>query len=181
MTHSILEKRILITIAVFVGIAGLIVGAVIFPTILQIRQIDRDTYNLRVSLERKNERATGYRLAVKQLDRLRKEMPSFSNYLFTAGEELRLVTTLESLATRTGVTQRITNSSLDNIANQKIQISVAVSGSYHKVLVYLDELENLPYFLNVTHISFTPFYDKNDPNVTDGVIMNIDFNLYVIP
>ncbi|MFA6105624.1 MAG: type 4a pilus biogenesis protein PilO [Patescibacteria group bacterium] len=181
MLHSILEKRILITIAIFVGIAGLIIGAIIMPTVLQIRELDKDTYQLRVTLERKNEQATGYRLAVKQLDRLRKEMPPFNDYLFNNGDELRLITTLESLATRTGVSQRITNSSLDNITNQRIQVSISVSGSYHKALTYLDELEHLPYFINVTHVSLTPFYDKKDPTITDGVIMNVDFNLYVIP
>jgi Tfp pilus assembly protein PilO len=181
MIHSILEKRIIITILVFIGISGLIIGGVIFPTLMQIKQIDADTYKLRLTMERKNEQVTSYRLAIKQIERLKKEMPPFEDYLFNTGEELKLITTLEALATRTGVTQRITNSTLDNITNQQIQISLGISGSYHKALTYLDELEHLPYFINVTHVSLSQFADKNNLDVTDGVIMNVDFNLYVIP
>ena len=181
MIHSILEKRILITIGIFVLVAGLIVGGVIVPTILQIKQIDSDTYKLRLTLERKNEQVTSYRLAIKQIERLKKEMPPFTDYLFNAGEELRLITTLESLAAKTGVNQRITNSTLDNITNQRIQISLGLSGPYHRVLEHLDELEHLPYFINITHVSMTPFPDKANPQITDNVLMNVDFNLYVIP
>ncbi len=179
--HSILEKRILVSIGIFVGIAGAIIGGVIVPTVLQIKEIDENTYKLRLTLERKNEQATNYRLAIKQIDRLKKEMPPFSDYLFYTGDELKLITTLESLAAKHRISQKITNSSLDNISNQRIQISLALSGTYMDTLLYLDELEHLPYFINVTHISLSPFVDKSNPASSESVIMNLDFNLYVIP
>jgi Tfp pilus assembly protein PilO len=181
MLHSLLEKRIAITIGLFVLLAGIIVGAVIVPTVLQIRQIDKDTYNLRLSLERKNEQATNYRLALKQIEKLKKEMPPFDNYLFNKGEELKLITSLESLAVKHNVSQRINSSNLDNITNQKVQVSLSLSGTYINSLSYLDEIEHLPYFINLTRFSLSPYVDRTNPNQTDNVVMSLDFNLYVIP
>ena len=180
MIHSILEKRILFSIGFFVVLVGLIVGLVIVPTVQQIRQIDRDTYKLRLTLERKNEQVTSYRLAVKQIERLKKEMPPFNDYLFMSGEELKLITTLESLASKHNLTQKIVNSSLDNITNQRVQMSLSLNGQYIHSLAYLDELEHLPYFINVSHVGITPYTDRNNTS-TNNVIMNVDFNLYVIP
>ena len=100
------------TIGFFILVAGLIVGTVITPTLMQIRQIDKDTYNLRVSLERKNEQAINYRLALKQIEKLRKEMPPFADHLFIKGDELKLITKLEALAVEKNVVQKINNSIL---------------------------------------------------------------------
>jgi Tfp pilus assembly protein PilO len=181
MLHSTLEKKIVITIGLFAGVSLLIVLAVILPTVANIRAMDRDTYNLRLTLERKNEQAINYRMAIKQIDNLKKEMPVFNEHLFFAGDELKLITTLENLATKHGINQRIINSSLDNITNQKILISLAITGSYAHSLAYLDDLEHLPYFINVVKFSMTPFSDRNNPGITDNVVMNLDLNLYVIP
>lgn len=181
MIHSLLERKITLIIGLFVVIAAVIVGVVIVPTVVQIRQIDSDTYKLRLTLERKNEQATNYRLALKQIERLKKEMPPFNNYLFVKGDELKLITFLESMASKYGVTQRINNSNLDNIPGNKAQISLSISGPYSNALAYLDGLEHSSYFINLTHLSVSPFTDRSTPTQTDSVIMNLDFNLYVIP
>ena len=181
MLHSILEKRIAITIGIFLAVAMCIVGAVIVPTFLQIKQIDRDTYQLRLSLERKNEQATNYRLAMKQIEKLKKEMPPFSDHLFKRGDELKLITTLESLAIKNSVLQKINNSNLDSLTNQKVQVSLSLSGTYNNVLNYLSDLEHYNYFMNPTRLSISPYVDRSNPNQTDNVIMNLDFNLYVVP
>jgi Tfp pilus assembly protein PilO len=181
MIHSLLERRIAITIGFFVIVAGAIVGIVIVPTVMQIREIDSDTYKLRLTLERKNEQAINYRLALKQIDKLKKEMPPFSDYLFAKGDDLKLITTLESMALKYGVTQRINSSNLDNVTNNKAQISLSVSGPYYNTLAYLDGIEHFPYFINLTHLSLSPYTDRTNPNLVDSVIMNLDLNLYVIP
>ncbi len=179
--RSIFEKRILLTIIGFVLLALLIGGGIIYPTYRYIKQLDLDTYNLRLTLERKNEQATNYRFAIKQIEKIKKEMPDFSVNLFYSGNELNLITTLETLASSQGVTQKINSSNLDNITNQKIQISLSISGPYDKTLSYLNALEHLPYFINVTHLNLTPFSDRTNPGVTDNVNMNLDLNLYVVP
>lgn len=178
--RSFFERRTLFTIIGFILVVFAIGGGVIFPTYRYIRQIDRDIYNLRLTLERKNEQATNYRFAIKQIKKIELTMPPFSDYLFVSGNELELITTLETLASSHGIIQRINSSNLDNITNQRILISLSVSGPYEEVLNYLNHLEHLPYFLNVNHLNLTAFFDRAKPTPTNQVNLNLDLSLYVI-
>ena len=179
--RSIFEKRILFTIVGFILLAALIAGVVIYPTFRYIKQLDRDTYNLRLTLERKNEQATNYRFALKQIEKLKKDMPSFLDHLFNTGNELNLITTLETLASSHDVAQKINSSNLDNITNQKISIGLSISGDYYNVISYLNDLEHLPYFINPIHLSITPLVDRLNPTANNNVNMNLDLSLYVVP
>lgn len=178
---TLFEKRILLTIIGFVLVCFAIGGGVIYPTYRYIKQIDSDTYNLRVTLERKNEQATNYRFALRQIEKIKKEMPDFTNNIFYSGDELKLITTLETLAADQGVSQRIISSNLDSITNQRILISLGISGTYKKVITYLDKLEHLPYFITPTRVTINPITDRANPDSADNVNMNLDISLYVVP
>lgn len=161
-----------------------IIGGVIVPTLKYIKQIDSDTYNLRVSLERKNEQVTNYRMALKQVEKIKKEMPNFSEHVFSQGQELKLITTLETLAAAQGVTQKIVNSNLDKITNHRIVMSVAVNGSYNNVLSYLNAFEHLPYFISINRLRLTNSADRGKTRLdadSDLATMEFDLSLYVIP
>lgn len=181
--RSLLEKKIILTIISFAFVAILIVVTIVAPTIKQIRIVDQETYNLRLALEKKNERIANYRRSLKQIERIKKEMPNFSQFLFSPGQELNLITTLEGIAAKNGVVQHINTSNLDNIANQRIAMSLSANGPYSKTLSYLNELEKLPYFLTVTRVHLTSFIDRANPNqpTSPQLNMNIDFRLYVTP
>ena len=145
--RSLFERKILFTIVGFIILGFFIGGVIIYPTYSYIKQLDRDTYNLRLTLERKNEQATTYRFAIRQIEKLKDNMPSFAEHLFYNGNELGLITTLETLASSHNVTQRINSSNLDSITNSKISISVSVTGNYNNTISYLNGLEHLPYFI----------------------------------
>ncbi|MEK7625638.1 MAG: hypothetical protein AAB467_04825 [Patescibacteria group bacterium] len=179
--QSFFQKRTLFTIIGFILLAFAIGGGVIYPTYRYIKQLDQDTYNLRVTLERKNEQATNYRFAIRQIEKLKVDMPPFSDYLFNSGHELELITTLETLASTHGVTQRINSSNLDNITNQKISISLSISGPYGNALTYLNDLEHLPNFINVNHLSISSIIDRANPTLANNMNMNLELSLYVIP
>lgn len=178
--RSLLEKKIIISIASFFTLSVVIIFAVIVPTIKYIKELDRETYNLRVTLERKNERVLSLRRASEQIEKIKKEAPPFSDYLFLPGQELKLITTLEALAARDGVVQKITNSNIDNITNQKIKLSINLVGTFEKTINYLNDLEKLPYFINVNKITMSPQTDRLNPQ-SEQVSMNLDLSLYVSP
>ena len=174
------QRKILLTIIGFVLLALGIAGGIIYPTFRYIKELDRDTYNLRVTLEKKREQVTNFRFAIHQIEKLKETMPPFADHLFGVGRELQLITTLENLASSHDVTQRINSSNLDNITNQKIQFSLSIVGPYEKALTYLSDLEHLPYFINVSHVGISPLSDRNHP-LPNTVNMNLDFSLYVVP
>lgn len=178
--RSFLEKKIIVTILSFMGLAILILIGVIWPTVRYIKELDRDTYNLRVTLERKNEKVMNYRRTSKQLDKIKAELPRLEDHIFYSGQELKLITTLEGLATKNSVTQKITNSNVDSITNNKIQASLNISGPYHKVLAYVNDLEQLPYFINIIKFSIAPLGERGAANI-ETANLNLDISLYVIP
>lgn len=176
-----LEKKTFTTIIVFFFVAVGIVGAIIVPTVRYILDLDRQANELRILLEKKNERAIHFRATLKQIDRIKAEAPDFSVYFFSLGDELKLVTTLENLANRTAVNQHINSTNIDSITNQRVLFTLTVYGEYEKVLNYLSELERLPYFLNITKLNLVPSADRTNKNtqVTNPVALTIDLVLYV--
>jgi Tfp pilus assembly protein PilO len=177
---SVTEKKAFTSIIIFLVSALLIIGVVIVPTVRYILELDRQANELRNLLEKKNEQAVHYRSTLKQVEKIKDEAPNFSSYFFVAGDELKLVTTLEELAIHNAVTQRIDSSNIDNITDQRVLISLTVSGDYDKVLTYLSDLEHLPYFITVTRLNLFPIADKlNRAAQSKQVSMSLDVFLYV--
>jgi Tfp pilus assembly protein PilO len=177
--RSLLEKKILITILVLISAVGIITGGIIYPTMKYIKELDAETYQLRVTMERKNEQVMSYRFAIKQLERIKATMPDFGQHLLYTGDELKLVTMLENLATEHGVVQRMSSADAGNVVNNRIQLSLTVQGEYNKVVEYLNTIEHLPYFATFNKVSMNPYRDKNSPDL-NSVNMNLDISLYVI-
>lgn len=177
--HSSLEKKTFISIAAFAGTTLLIIGLVIVPTVRYILQLDEQTNTMRVLLEKKNERAINFRSTIKQIEKIKNEAPNFSSHFFVAGQELKLITMLEGLASKNNISQRINSSNIDAIANQQMLVSLTISGDYEKVLNYLSDIELLPYFITITHLTISPIIDRNNITAVNQVSMNIAIKLYV--
>lgn len=173
------EKRIIITLAIlFLCIIGIIFGLII-PAVRYIRSADNSTYNLRLYLERRHERSISFRTAVQRYEKVKNQITDFDAYIFHNGQELELITSLENTAQKNKVKQQIINSNLDKPANQKITISLAVSGDYHDVLNYLVDIERLKVYLTVNRLQLAK---GTDPDTRAGVaILNLDLSLYVAP
>lgn len=179
--HLTLEKKIIAVIIVLAGIILLIVAAVVIPTLNQIKKLDQETYDLRVYLEKKYEHSVSARAALKQIDAIKIETDKVPGYLFHAGDALRLITELESIAAKNTIGQRVTRSNLDSMADDHMLVSLAITGSYQGVLNYLADLENVSYFITVKHLSLAPANTKNAATATTPVTMNLDISLYVSP
>ena len=166
----------------FIGIGALliiiIIGTILVPTTNYIRQADKDTFQLRQYLEKKYERSRSARASSKEIGLIKDEIPKFDQYIFHAGDELRLITLLEDIAADDDVTQKIGTNNLDHITNQHAEISLTLTGSYKNVLTYLADLEKLPYFITITHLSWSAAADQTNSNKS-FVSLSIDFTLYV--
>lgn len=173
-----LRKKIVIAIIILASIAvGIIVG-IIFPTIHYINGLDRETYDLRVYLEKKYERSLNARTALKQADSVKATLAQIPDRLFRKEDELALITELEALAAKNAVSQKIISSNIDAITNNHITISLGIVGGYHDILNYLADIENERYFITLTHVSLTPTMGQN-PTAETSVTMNLDLSIYV--
>lgn len=171
------DQKLLIMIGVFGTFALLIVGGVILPTVSYIKQADRDTYNLRVYLEKKYNRSISAHESVKQIEKIKADVASFDNHIYRGGNELKLITLLEDLALHASVTQKIISTNLDQVIDQHVTISLGITGTYQNTLAYLANLEKTPYFIAVNHLSLSPITDRMEPS-KNMVNLTIDLSLY---
>lgn len=175
-----LEKKIIATVIALAAAATVIVAAVILPTVHYIKELDRETYELRVYLEKKYERSLNVRSTLNQTDAIKAELARLPDRLFREGNELDLIMRLEAIAAKNSVAQKITGSNLDNVADRRIRISLAVAGDYQNTLNYLADIENELYFIVPDRVLLLPVAGQNKPAGANTAI-NLDISLYVSP
>jgi len=173
-----LEKKTIFTVIIFAFVSLVIVFTIIWPTIVRIKELDRETYDLRVYLEKRYEKILNQRSSLKKIENIKTEVQAFPEHIFNIGEELQLITILEGVAAKNNVVQRIAGSNVDKITDQRLKISLNISGAYHNVLHYLTDIENLDYFLTVQQLQITAAIDPISHN--DTTSMNLDVSMYVV-
>ena len=91
-----------------------------------------------------------------------------------------MITYLENLSAKYGLTQNLTNSNLDKITENHIDLELTLSGDYYRALQYLSELDASDYFLNVEHLQLTPLFSRNgEPGGSANLYLTL--GLYASP
>ena len=105
----------------------------------------------------------------------------YERYFFNQGEELGLITDLESIALKNFLYQKIINSNLDNYTNNQIDISINISGSYLNILNYLTDLESYRHIISIQKIEFQPESSSAVNPEQLPANMRLQISLYVNP
>lgn len=166
-------------IVLFSGIMLGITLGIIYPTIKDIKSLNRETYSLRLFLEKRLQRATNIRATIEKIPKIKADSEVAARHLFTAGRELELITTLENLATKHTVTQTIRSSNLDQSSTSYVTLSLAITGTYRDTVQYLAGLEGLPYFITIRQLEFSPRPARGGEKEGATVQMNLELTLYV--
>ncbi|MFA6424284.1 MAG: hypothetical protein WCV83_03160 [Candidatus Magasanikbacteria bacterium] len=171
------EKRTLIILAVFTVITLTIIFGIIFPTIRYIRNLEEETNSLRVYLEKKYENTRNIRTSKKKIDEIESIVAQYPDLLFYRGDELKLITSLERLASNNKVIQKINSSNLDK-PGETVNFSLTLSGDYQNILKYLSSIEKEDFYFTITNLQISSAFStqNNNPSAT---IMNLDLLLYV--
>lgn len=140
--------------------AGAIVLGVIWPAVKSIKQTTDETYQLRAYLEKRYQQSLQAHVSRRKFKEIKEQTAEFPEYIFKVGQELALVTELENLAARLGVSQQITNSNLDKISGNSASVSVRVSGDYRALLNYIAEIDAMKYFISIDQLQIVPNYGQ---------------------
>lgn len=173
------EKKIIATVGILLGLVIIISAAVIWPTLQKIRAMNRDSENLLRYLETKYENAKNLRSSLNKAREIKEEVLSFEKRIFRKGDELKLITDLEDIANKNRLSLKIESSNIDNIVGQHVEMSLLVGGNYHNALRYLADLENSDYFININKIYFTPLFDKASGSAGQNANLRVSITLYV--
>ncbi len=171
------EKKVyLLLVAIMVLTLGIIFG-VIYPTSQDINNLKEETAALKNFLEKRYQRTLQSKSSVHQVETVREQIANLDQHLYQTGQELKFITLLENLALKHKLDQKINSSNLDDPNKQSLKFNLIVNGSYKNVLFYMNELENLPYFLRLENLSLMP--TGINSHKESNVRLVLDISLYV--
>ena len=152
---------------------------ILLPTLLNIKKTADESYKLRLLLEQKYEQSLRSRITRKKLEEIKNSMVSFYPFLFKSGDELKLITFLETLSAKHNISQTINNSNLDKLGNnQMASISMNLNGNYNDILKHIAELEASDYFIYINQMQLSPAFARNG-ETTPTTNLNLTIELYV--
>lgn len=167
--------RVCLSAILFLGI----IFGVLIPTLLSIKKTSDESYKLRLILEQRYEQSLRSRVTKQKLGEIKETIAGFSEFIFKSGNELSLITFLESLATTHRLEQTISNSNLDKIdKDQTAQISLSLVGNYPDILSYIADLESSRYFIYIEQMHIKPAFDKNG-QANQIATLDLTIKLYV--
>jgi Tfp pilus assembly protein PilO len=171
------EKKVyILLIAISLLTLGIVLG-VIYPTTSDIKSLKEETANLKNFLEKRYQRTIQSRSSVHKIETVREQVALLDKHLFKSGRELEFITLLENLSPKYKLDQKINSSNLDDPNKKALRFNLIISGSYKNALRYLNELENLPYFIKLENISLTPTGQNLEKDSTVRLVL--DISLYV--
>jgi len=169
-----IEKKLIITVGGFILIATVVAFTIILPTIKQISDINKNTQQVRMYMEKKHEGIMGLRNEKIKAREIKEEVFSFINYFYYPEQELKLITQLESISTQNQVNQSINSY---EIKDGTAKLSLNIVGDYHDALNYLAELENIDYFIKINFLHLTQEQDRNSK--TPVTKISLELSIYV--
>ncbi len=172
-------KKNFILVCIFAALFLGIVFAILIPTLLSIKKTAAESYKLRLILEQKYEQSLRSRVTKQKLDEIKKTIVNFDEFIFKSGDELKLITFLESMAAKHQLNQTIINSNLDKIDKDQVAIiSMNLTGDYHDTLAYIADLESSNYFIHIEQLQIKPVFSKTG-DTQQVAILDLTTKLYV--
>ena len=191
MAHMNLKQQFLFTTISIAAVSVIIAGIIIVPTIKQILSLKNSITDTQKFLEEQYDKTQRMRRSVHSLDEIIAQTEKFQNIAIQEGEELKVITELERLATNNDIEQSLRVQKIDpkeikglpSEEEKKLPpilkkapyytFSFSNTGDFKDHIAYLKELEKLPYYLNINALQF-------EKKGTDGILgLRFNANIYI--
>lgn len=183
-----LKQKILITTGIIATILALVIIFVILPSVRKITEIKDDLGFVENHLEEKYQKTQKLHRSINELKSIQEKTAPLRDTVIKTGDELQIITELESLATLYSINQKlditlIQNTQTDPGSNHKTllqayRISFLNKATFADHLKYLSALENLPYYLMIDNIQFNR---TKGPLSDRSVIAKFEGIVYAVP
>jgi len=156
-----MQSKPIVSAVVFLAVAVLIVLVVILPSVREIQDVNERIRTQRRALEFLYKQGQSFRIAAKEYETVKKDVPFIETSYFELGEELAAITGFEAIATRVGVEQAITLDTAQSapIKGQadtpyrRVLIRLDMVASFNQLIRILKEIETLPQYVNVLNVA----------------------------
>lgn len=171
MAH-IKHKNLIIT-TVSLIIILIISFLIIRPTIDYIINTKEQIKIEREDLEKQYQRIIYLRKNAEKVKEIEQQLVVLDDLFLLTGQELKFITTLESVAEKNNVSQKISLKSV-NMNNSKqtaLPFIISANGNSYNIISFLLEIEQLPYYINFNSLKISSkSADKNIEIILNGEI-----------
>lgn len=136
-----------LTLIISIGLF-LIIG---WPSIKEIKNLSTQIEEQRSQLEELYLRGKNIKQTLQQYHEIKPTINSIDNIYVKHGEELKFITTLESIANAQGINQEPKIVSQPNNPNT-LQLELNTTANLNRIIKYLMGLESLDYYINIDTI-----------------------------
>lgn len=162
MPRISVKQRIMILITIIFAILVGVTLLIIKPTIQKILGLKKEINIIEGQMEASYQNATKLRRTVKELETIKAQAKIYDDAMIVRGEELNMITKLESLAQQYQLDQTLnvalfnaTSTTPDKPASlEYYEFAFLINGPFSQETAYLTALEKLPYYITINDIKF---------------------------
>lgn len=154
-----LKNKITAGLALWLAIILSLIYFIVLPTIKEIKTIGRTIEAEREDLEKKYIKGQSLKRLTENLNKIEPKLKLLDQVFINKNRELEFITSLESEANKSRVSQRINLSAPPKQENQNFQkadLKLFTKGGFLNQLEYLLSLEHLSYYINVKLLELSP-------------------------
>lgn len=168
------KNRFQISAAIFIVLLAAVSVLIVWPSLQEIRLINRQVYEERVRLEKLYVRGQLQKKVRANYAKIEGETRFLDDILLKENQELQYITALESAANANNVELKINIGESKRLPNQlfsALGISFELTGSYPDILAWIAALETMPYYTNIneTAIAVHPPKDGGQAAATANI------------
>lgn len=154
-----LKKRISLNLSVFIFFIGLILYYVVFPSMQDILNIRDQIDAQRADLEAKYQKSRSLKRLTSNLKKIELQFDRLDQIFINENRALEFITTLEGVANKNHLQEKINMDSFDNVKSDKefkrMPLKILTDGNFMDQVHYLAGLESLNYYINIKSLEFT--------------------------
>lgn len=167
--------------SISLSIISLLLTGLILLTYYQYNMVIKASQNINNEINKLNQRnltSQNLRDNLLLIKETQKETSQYNNFIFQSGFELQIITDLETIAHKNNVTQKITASNLDNYNQNKIDLTINLTGQYKDLLQYLSDIEAYNNLIIINRIEFQPSGQLENYINDSLAILRVNLSLY---
>jgi hypothetical protein len=152
------RQKMLAIFLIFLSVLGIIIYFIIIPAIAEIRNLNTQIYNQRLSLEKKYTERFGMRKVVKNFREISADFSKATSIYIPQNGELDFITLIEEIADRNNIEMKIFLAPQEQSEYpsgvQAFDLTLTTSGNFKDIIKFLQETEKTNIYILIDNISF---------------------------
>jgi len=152
-----IKQKIALFFFIFLLAELTITYTVLIPTIKAIIEKKELILMQKIELEEKISREKNMAKLSEKLKIIKPQIEIIENTFINKNRELEFITTLEGIALKNNVIQKLNLKTANNLEKNyiKIPLNINVQGAHDNILNYMVDLENYKYYININSLQFS--------------------------